>query len=401
MQAGGGLVQNIHRLTRAAPGQFRSQLDPLGFAAGQGGGGLSQFHIRQAHIIQSLYLVPDGGHILEKRQRLLHGHIQHIVDTLALVFHIQGFPVITFSAADFAGHIYIRQKVHLDLDDAVTAAGFTASALHIEAESSLVVTFGLGIRRGSKQIPDHVKHSGIGGRVGSGRASDGRLVYVDHFIQLLHALNAPVFSRNHPGPVKIPGQMFIQYLVHQRALARTGDTGDTGHDAQGKGHIHILQIIFRSAQHFNIACGFTPVHGYGDKFPAAQVLACDGLLHLHDLPGIPHCHHLSAMGARPGADVYDIVCRQHGILVMFHHHQRVAQIPEMFQSGQQFVVVPLVQADAGLVQDIAHPHQAGADLGSQTDPLCLAAGKCGGTSGQRQVIQSHIQQEFHPGPNLL
>lgn len=85
----------------------------------------------------------------------------------------------------------------------------------------------------------------------------------------------------------------------------------------------------------------------------------------------------------------------------YDYHQRVAQIPEMFQSGQQFVVVPLVQADAGLVQDIAHPHQAGADLGSQTDPLCLAAGKCGGTSGQRQVIQSHIQQEFHPGPNLL
>ena len=51
----------------------------------------------------------------------------------------------------------------------------------------------------------------------------------------------------------------------------------------------------------------------------------------------------------------------------------------------QLVVVPLVQADAGLVQDIQHAHQGGADLGGQADALALAAGqgaaRCGPGSG--------------------
>ncbi len=45
------------------------------------------------------------------------------------------------------------------------------------------------------------------------------------------------------------------------------------------------------------------------------------------------------------------------------------------QGGQQLVVVPLVQADGRLVQDIQHPHEAAADLGGQADALALAAGQ--------------------------
>ncbi len=47
--------------------------------------------------------------------------------------------------------------MHLDLDDSVTTARFTASALYIEAESSLAVTLGLCVRRRSKQIADQIK----------------------------------------------------------------------------------------------------------------------------------------------------------------------------------------------------------------------------------------------------
>ena len=66
---------------------------------------------------------------------------------------------------------------------------------------------------------------------------------------------------------------------------------------------------------------------------------------------------------------------------MLYHYQSVPQIPQVLQSIQQFVIVSLVQADAGLVQNIAYTHQSGTDLGSQTDTLCFTAGQGSRSSG--------------------
>ena len=88
------------------------------------------------------------------------------------------------------------------------------------------------------------------------------------------------------------------------------------------------------------------------------------------------------MGTCPRANVHHIVCRQHGILVMLHHDQGIPQIPEIFQSVQKLVIVPLVQADTGLVQNIADSHQPGTDLGGKSDSLCFPAGQSAGGPGQ-------------------
>ena len=78
----------------------------------------------------------------------------------------------------------------------------------------------------------------------------------------------------------------------------------------------------------------------------------------------------------PGPDVHDVVRRLHGILVVLHHDARYCPDPAAAcRVAMKLVVVPLVQADAGLVQDIEHPHQGGADLGGQPDALALAARK--------------------------
>ena len=86
---------------------------------------------------------------------------------------------------------------------------------------------------------------------------------------------------------------------------------------------------------------------------------------------------------------------------MLYHYQSVPQIPQVLQSIQQFVIVSLVQADAGLVQNIAYPHQSGTDLGSQTDTLCFTAGQGSRSSGQGQIFQSHIHQKSYSCADLL
>ena len=107
------------------------------------------------------------------------------------------------------------------------------------------------------------------------------------------------------------------------------------------------------------------------------------------------------MAAGPGANVHDEVRRPHGVLVVLHHNQGVADVPQVLQRPKQLVVVPLVQADGRLVQNVQHPHEGGADLGSQPDALALAAGQGAGGPGQGQIAQAHVRQKLQPGADFL
>ena len=60
-----------------------------------------------------------------------------------------------------------------------------------------------------------------------------------------------------------------------------------------------------------------------------------------------------------------------------------------------------MQADAGLVQNIANTHETGPDLRRKTDPLCLAAGEAGRAAGEGEILQSHVHQESDAGADLL
>ena len=127
----------------------------------------------------------------------------------------------------------------------------------------------------------------------------------------------------------------------------------------------------------------------------------NGLRDLHDLFCSAAGDNLAAVGTGTGTDIYDIIRCQHGILIVFHHYQGIAQIPKILQGIQQLVVVSLVQTDTGLIQDIAHAYQSGTDLGRQADTLCFTTGQSGGSSGQGQIFQPYIHQKSHSGTDLL
>ena len=79
------------------------------------------------------------------------------------------------------------------------------------------------------------------------------------------------------------------------------------------------------------------------------------------------------MHARSGTDIYDVVCTADSVLIVFHHQYRIAQVAQVGEGGEQSLVVALVQADGGLVEDVHHADQPRADLGCQANPLRLAS----------------------------
>ena len=83
----------------------------------------------------------------------------------------------------------------------------------------------------------------------------------------------------------------------------------------------------------------------------------------------------------------------HGIFVVLHDYQRIAYVRQMAQSCQQLFVVFLMEAYAWFVQYIEHAHQAGAYLRRQPYALGLPSGKRSGRSAQRQIVETHVDEE--------
>ena len=107
------------------------------------------------------------------------------------------------------------------------------------------------------------------------------------------------------------------------------------------------------------------------------------------------------MDARARADVHDIIGATHGILVVLDHDDRIAEVTEIFQRCDEFIVVALVQTDGRLIQYIQHTRQGASDLGGQADALALAAGQGACRPGQCEVIEAHALQKLQAVLDLL
>ena len=86
---------------------------------------------------------------------------------------------------------------------------------------------------------------------------------------------------------------------------------------------------------------------------------------------------------------------------MLDHDHGVALVAQALERVDETVVVALVQADGGLVEDVEHAHEARADLGGQADALCLAAGERRGGAREREVVKAHVHQEAQALHDLL
>ena len=91
-----------------------------------------------------------------------------------------------------------------------------------------------------------------------------------------------------------------------------------------------------------------------------------------------------------------MVRRAHRALVVLDDDHCVAEAPKALQRLDQLLVVPLVQSDRRLIQDVEHADQARADLGGEPDPLRLTARQRPGRAGQVEVADPHVVEEGEP-----
>ena len=117
---------------------------------------------------------------------------------------------------------------------------------------------------------------------------------------------------------------------------------------------------------------------------------------LHNVCDQTLSHQSTTALAGAGADVDDVLGVTYRVLVVLHHHQRVALVAQALQSTEQNLVVARMQADGRLVQYVADTLQVAAQLRCQPDALRLTAAERGRTPVQRQIAQANLFQKFQP-----
>lgn len=403
VQPCGRLVQDVEGLAGIPLGELPRQLDPLRLAPREGGGRLTEADIGEAHVHQGLQLARHRRHRIEEFAGIFHRHLEDLVDVLALVLHLQGLAVVALALADVARHVDVRQEVHLHLDDAVPLAGLAAAPLHVEGEAARLVAAGARLLGAGEQLADRGEQAGVGGRVGARRAADGALVDVHHLVQVLQPLDAAIGRRGGLGRlVQLAVSDMEQGVIDQGRLAGAGDAGDAGHHPDGQVQVDVAQVVAARPLQFQPLAGERGALGRdGDLLAAGEVVTGQGFGVRDDLLRRPLGDDGAAVHAGPRADVEHMVGETNSILVVLHHDHRVAEIPQVSERLEQPLVVPLVQADGRLIQHIHDPHQAGADLAGQPDPLRLAAGEGLGAAGQAQVVEADVDQETEPLDDLF
>ena len=75
MQAGRRFIQNIEGTAGGPLGELPRQLDPLRLSPRQCRGGLAEFDITQADVVERGQFAADRGQVLEESQSLLDRHV--------------------------------------------------------------------------------------------------------------------------------------------------------------------------------------------------------------------------------------------------------------------------------------------------------------------------------------
>src|SRR3984957_9372953 len=111
---------------------------------------------------------------------------------MAFVTNGESFRVVAFAAADFAGHVNVRKKIHLDATLAISLASFAAAAFHVKAETSRAVSALAGFRKHGKKIAYGRENTAVSGRIRTRRAAYGRLIDLNNFVDVLDSFNGGV-----------------------------------------------------------------------------------------------------------------------------------------------------------------------------------------------------------------
>ncbi len=166
-----------------------------------------------------MQLLRQHWHGAKKFGRLFDREVEYRGDVAALVEDLESFPAVAPAMAGVARHIDVRQKMHLDLDQAVALASFAAAALDVERKAAGFVAALARDRRFGEQFPDRREQARVGGRIAARRAADRALIDGHDLVEVLLPLERRIGRGLGRRSVQRSGDGRRERVVDERRLA--------------------------------------------------------------------------------------------------------------------------------------------------------------------------------------
>ncbi len=219
---------------------------------------------------------------------------------------------------------------------------------------------------------------------------------------MIQALDPVVIAWLGQRAVEVAGQGVAENVADQGAFARAAHARHADEQAERDRDIHVFEVIVPCADdRQKAAIGGLPLGGDRDLLAAGEIRAGYALAAAGEFRQISLGDDIPALDAGTGTEIDEEVGRAHGVLVVLDDDDRVADVPQTLQRGDQAIVVARMQTDRRLVQDVEHADQPRADLRRQADALGLAAGERRRDAVERQVVQADIDEEPETSADLL
>ena len=310
--------------------------------------------VAQSDVAQRLELVVEAREVLEEVAGLVDGHVEDFGDIAALEAHIEGLGVVALAVALFAGHVDVREELHLDFLDAVAGADLASAALDIEGEASGLVAAQLGVVGHREDLADEVEESGVGGGVRARRLADGALVDDNHLVHVLQPFDRLALADRLVLDAKMAVDGAAEDVVDQRGLSGAGDPGDTAEDSERDFDVDFLEIVLFRAQDGQKLTAFLSrsaqiltttgqsLSRHGDRSFSTDELSGHGIFAFGDFFGGSSGDEVSSGLSGSGSEVHEVVGGLHGIEVVFDDDDGVSEVSEVLEAVEQSVIVPLV-----------------------------------------------------------
>ncbi len=172
------------------------ELDALRLAAAQRRRRLAELDVAEADVLQRAQLVGDRREVLEQRQRLVDGQVEHVGDRLAAVLDLERLAVVAAALALLARAR--RRSGRKCISMAITPSPWHASQrppLTLNEKRPGRKPRALRFGQHREQLADEREQAGVGRRVRARRAADRRLIDLDH---LVDAARCPRSRRARP-----------------------------------------------------------------------------------------------------------------------------------------------------------------------------------------------------------
>ena len=200
VQPGRRLVEEKERpraaLLPARPGEVAGELEALGLAAAERRDRLAELQVAEPDPLQRLERRGDVGPVGEERRGLGDGQVEDVGDRgRPAQLHLEHLGAVAAAVAVGAAQVDVGEELHLDVLEAVAAAGRAAAGAGVEAEGARRVAALLRERLGGEERADAVEGADVAGGVRARRLADRRLVDEHHLADPLVAAQRRVPAR--------------------------------------------------------------------------------------------------------------------------------------------------------------------------------------------------------------